>query len=385
MAAALPQELVDLILGELQTDEFDFLGRHTIARCGLVCRNWLPLSRTHLFAHVILNDRSIKKLLSVVAASSFPILTFIRAVTLTVNAAQYKAFKTVFHQLGSLPQATTLRTSNLFTFAENSDFLSTHFPHISVLVFRHKDAPFLEVLNAASPFPSFKSLCLESVGFPPLPHESLASEPRIPPHWDSLTLGFMTHRDIENLFEALLSLDTIPILSSLSIYSRKPKKHVDRLGSHLPPDFLEENAFEFLQGYLCHIGSRLRHLKLESENAHSYIALPALEHNTGLESLALQFNYGPGTDILPTLLRVLSHLHAPRLSTVTVDVVSHVHPTIVPEEWHALDRALADECFEGLRTFTMRTPWAELEEELPGHMPLSRARGILRVQARARW
>ncbi|KAJ7694642.1 hypothetical protein B0H17DRAFT_1199162 [Mycena rosella] len=152
----------------------------------------------------------------------------------------------------------------------------------------------------------------------------------------------------EILFDALLSLDTIPVLSSLSIYSRKPREHVD----HLP----RGNPFEFLQQYLYHIGICLRHLKLESENAHSFqsiiyyihpkythhlpdIALPALEHNTKLESLALPFNYGPGTDILPTLLRVLSHLHASRLSTVTMDVVSHVHPTIAPEEWHALDRA----------------------------------------------
>ncbi|KAJ7105398.1 hypothetical protein C8R43DRAFT_1046736 [Mycena crocata] len=48
--AVLPRELCDLVVDYLHAE------RATLSACALVCRAWVPASRFHLFAHIVLSD-----------------------------------------------------------------------------------------------------------------------------------------------------------------------------------------------------------------------------------------------------------------------------------------------------------------------------------------
>ncbi|KAJ7699050.1 hypothetical protein B0H17DRAFT_1049994 [Mycena rosella] len=364
MAQNLPPELIDLILGELQpngNEAYNASGTRTIARCGLVCKQWLSFSRVHLFAHVELDEGSLEKLITIVEASPFPISSFIRCVRLSFRR---DGFEQGLRALGSLPRVKTLRIvmSNI-VFTQNLARLAITFANTSTVVFNGYQFPFGDIMDAISLFPSLADIELNLAY---LGHKPLLSTYRFPGRWHSLTI-FMVQDEMQKLFEVLFSLDTIPVLSSLSI-------HLDQ--SHALD---QRGKTGFLEKYLRHVGSRLRYLQIKSGQTGHYVGLPALEYSTGLSCLDLQFTCEPGTPALRFVLRIVSHLQSRALTTITVQVVSHDTTTFVPHEWQQLDQALADARFSSLQAFTLQTPWPIFVAHIPDHMPLSKARGILRV------
>ncbi|KAJ7160551.1 hypothetical protein C8R43DRAFT_341339 [Mycena crocata] len=73
----LAQEVVDELI-----DWSHIVDANAMKPCGLVCKNWLRRSRYHLFATVLLSAANISSFIDLVEASSLPLLSFIRDLTL---------------------------------------------------------------------------------------------------------------------------------------------------------------------------------------------------------------------------------------------------------------------------------------------------------------
>ncbi|KAJ7832664.1 hypothetical protein B0H14DRAFT_1173115 [Mycena olivaceomarginata] len=71
-----PQELIDLVLDQVADSERDHNGgawrrpSTSIATCGLVCKQWLPRSRLHVFSSMALFGSRLRSLLDLEAESS---------------------------------------------------------------------------------------------------------------------------------------------------------------------------------------------------------------------------------------------------------------------------------------------------------------------------
>ncbi|KAJ7611224.1 hypothetical protein FB45DRAFT_1065910 [Roridomyces roridus] len=75
----LPQELVDRVI--------DLCDDKEMSVCGLVCRRWARRSRGRLFTALTVHAQSLPHIVDIVDTSSFPILSFVRELTLTVVPA----------------------------------------------------------------------------------------------------------------------------------------------------------------------------------------------------------------------------------------------------------------------------------------------------------
>ncbi|KAJ7097281.1 hypothetical protein B0H15DRAFT_36203 [Mycena belliarum] len=362
MAQTLPQELVDLILCEFKTDIRS--ERRFIAQCGLICRAWLPSSRYRLFADFELTDRNVKALLRIVETSPFPIPTFIRSLAVSSCQEEDGLLEKPFRKLGPLPQVTTLRvTMDHDVLALNVALLAQRFANLPHLVLHTCKLPISAVFDAVSRFPALKNIGLHWVGFdrdapPPLRGS------RFPSECNTLSLNLMTS-DISAFFKAVLSLDTIPVFTSLSVYGADPKEGTS------------------LGDYLRHMGDRLHHFCFErSDSVFDDACTGALSFSTGLRRLDLVVKHA--MDVPGIVLRVLIKLHSIHLTAVNV-TDTYGNPNVgrvIDERWQAADKELAHARFANLRAFTFEVSpegRADVSQVPLISMPLAQARGILRI------
>ncbi|KAJ7509723.1 hypothetical protein B0H11DRAFT_1960809 [Mycena galericulata] len=352
MAQDLPQEMLDLVVEKLQLD--DSVERNTIAHCGLVCKSWLPSSRYRLFANVRLDDRTIDSFLDAVNSSSFPLISYIRSLVLY---SELESGPNRLDELGPLPRVTILGvTMERSALAQNTRRLAEFLPNLSTLSLRDCQLPLRCVLNTVSAFPSLKILELRRVhlsyGLLPFP-----STYKFPPQWHALKLD---QPDPGRLFEAMLALDTIPMFSSLTVHGMYPR---------------EDNSFG---AYLRHVGDKMRHIRLETDLSFSDLVVDpaALRYSTGLHRLDLALSHP--IDIARWVLRVLPHLHSNVLTTL--NIIDFYGVDAAPHHtWEQLDQALADERLVSLNELIVDSVSQPLVAQLAERMPLSVARGILRV------
>lgn len=259
-----------MVLGEFRTDSI--LEKRFIARCGFVCKNWLPSSRYRFFAEVDLNDRTIESFLEAIGTSSFPVSTFIRSFGLS-SGREDRSLDEILRKLGPLPQVKTLRvTMDGAVFVLNSPFFATYFATISNLVMRSCQLPLHAVLDAASSFPLLQSLALDWVelDWAELSIESFASAAyQFPPQFHKLNLDLLPHNNphvqqhphpISAFFQAIMYLDTIPVFSSLSVRGIHPEEHTS------------------LGKYLRRIGDRLHHFRFDAESSRFFRQFSPLLH-----------------------------------------------------------------------------------------------------------
>lgn len=79
-AAGTPLELWEAIIDYLHEDP------HTLTVCGLVCRAWIPASRTHLFNSITIRQKNITGLLCLLESPLSTVAQFIRTVNLSESA-----------------------------------------------------------------------------------------------------------------------------------------------------------------------------------------------------------------------------------------------------------------------------------------------------------
>ncbi|KAJ7227837.1 hypothetical protein B0H12DRAFT_236639 [Mycena haematopus] len=287
MAPELPRDILDLVLAELQLD--DRAEKLTVADCCLVCKGWLPSSRYRLFtnAHVDLNDYTITPFLEAADNSLFPIPLVIRSLGLSFSdRADTLGLRESLRRLCPLPLVTTLCvTSNNGVLIRNLSLLKNTFPDVSTLVLRNTSLPLHSVLHAASAFPLLKTLELDWVRVSY--DDTLLASYQLPLHWNALTLDLLTDKskDSHRFFEAILSLNPIPVFSSLSLRGIYPKD-TSRLGR-----------------YLSYTGKALQYLQLQWGPSSFFKTdddLVGLSYCTGLQVLDLVFHHA-SSDIAETV------------------------------------------------------------------------------------
>ncbi|KAJ6480882.1 hypothetical protein C8R45DRAFT_905493 [Mycena sanguinolenta] len=359
MAQKLPQEIVDFVVGEFRLDVR--VEKRMIAQCGLVCKAWFPSSRYRLFSDVNVDDHTITSFLDAVDKSLFAIPIVIRSLGLSFSGRENTVgLDESLRRLGPLPLVVALRlTMNDDILLRSLPLLQNTFPNITSLVLRNVPLPIDSVFRTVSAFQLLKSLELDWVRLS-YPDEKGKSYP-LPPQWNSLTLDLLpdNYRDSQKFFAAILTLNPIPILSSLAVREIHTA----------------ENAP--IGKYLARFGNALTYIRLESGpskffNDHD---IDGLKYCTGLRRLDFEFHCPSA--IANTVLDVLRCLRCRNL--VQVDIVHKFGGDFTTDRWQQLDAKLAEEQFAQLRSFRLKSKSEIVVTGVARRMPLLKARGILQV------
>ncbi|KAJ7020605.1 hypothetical protein C8F04DRAFT_290730 [Mycena alexandri] len=281
MIDTLPLELVDLVIGRLNPN--NRVERRAIGNCGLVCLDWCRFSRLHLFSQVTLSDSNIRAFLEVIQNSAYPILTFVYRPCLAF-ARPGASLDRLIEKLGPLPGATVLwcLIHPELVFFHHTAHLARICPELTHLTLANPDfsyryepfeppppysvqypLPMHFALDALQCFPSLTCLAFEL-------HHSRGVIYRFPIQLNTLDLHL--HRSsLEDFFKNLLSMDTIPVFSSLYLLGISPTPET------------------FTGKYLRYVGDRLRRLRLDMRSLHlSGTCAEVLHFSTGLRYLDLQ-------------------------------------------------------------------------------------------------
>ncbi|KAK7024944.1 hypothetical protein R3P38DRAFT_1055051 [Favolaschia claudopus] len=358
MAQDLPPEIVDLIVEQFQLTTRD--DKRCIARMGLVCKDWLPSSRYRFFSDVDLNDHTSGPFLAVLENTPFPVTNYIRSLGLSF-AGREDTFEieAMLRTLGHLPLVKTLRiTLNDQVLAGNASLITELFPGTTHLVFRGIPLALNSILSTAMGFHSLKSLKLDWVD---VVAASESDEPlssyHLSPKLESIELDPLDPGNGNTFFGAILGLHPVPVISSLSIREVNPSE----------PSSLGR--------YLLHLGSALRHLRMESPSRDApRDHLTALRYCTGLQQLDLVYHHG--SDVGTSVSRAISIIESRTLTVITVLHKSSVDTS--PSEWQAVDEQLADSQFAKLQVFRLGSIEPGLVRTAFENMPMASRRGILR-------
>ncbi|KAJ6527083.1 hypothetical protein B0H19DRAFT_543061 [Mycena capillaripes] len=228
------QELVDQVIDCWLLAENDLKWTRT---CGLVCRDWLPRSRYHLFAEVSLSAKSLPTFVDLVDASSLPLLSFIRQLELradpqnsgepldsshlarTHQCPNLTAIK-IFFDPGFLPVEDTSAADIEFFYAHIRSWAANSVS-ISRFCLEATRAPLHAVIGLISclTLPSLKILELDVWILTP----SDDTTPLL--NLDLHTLNLKVGRNGYLFLSWLLSLPVIPCPKSLTFYGRMSGDH----------------------------------------------------------------------------------------------------------------------------------------------------------------
>ncbi|KAF7370212.1 hypothetical protein MSAN_00652000 [Mycena sanguinolenta] len=384
MAQKLPREIIDLVVGEFQLD--NRAEKRTIAQCGLVCKSWFPSSRYRLFSDVNVDDHTITSFLDAVDNSLFAIPIVIRSLGLSFSGGENTVgLDESLRRLGPLPLVVALRlTMKDEILLRSLPLLRNTFSNISALGFRTVPLHINSIFRTVSAFQSLKSLQLDWVSlsyadekdgyhglvlFSDDDGEDVDSDEeanegksyQLPPQWNSLALDLLdNYWDSQKIFATILSLNPIPILSSLAVREIDPAADAP------------------MGKYLARLGNALTYLRLESGPLKFFHHdIGGLKHCTGLRRLDLEFHCS--SRIANTVLDVLQCLRCRNLVEVNIfDSSGGGHFTAI-RGWEQLDAKLAEEQFAQVQTFRVESKSLMLVSETPRCMPLSQARGILQL------
>ncbi|KAJ6480883.1 hypothetical protein C8R45DRAFT_1215809 [Mycena sanguinolenta] len=374
MAQKLPQEILDLVVGEFRLD--DRVEKRMIAQCGLVCKAWFPSSRYRLFGDVNVNDHTITSFLDAVDNSLFAIPIVIRSLGLSFSGRENTVgLDESLRRLGPLPLVVALRlTMKDEILLRSLPLLQNTFPKISDLIFRSVPLRIDSVFRTVSAFRSLKSLQLDWVSLSYADEDGDDDEGKsyqFPPQWDSLTMDLLDDsRDSQKVFATILSLDPIPILSSLAVREMGLEKDTP------------------IGKYMARIGNALTYLRLESpiclsnQELNFFFARADRDEMNGLTSCTglrrLDFDFHSSSGIASTVLVVLQPLRCRTLVEVNIfDKFGGFDFTAGTSRWEQLDAKLVEEQFAQLRTFRVKSKSEMPVTEARRRMPLSHARGIL--------
>lgn len=249
MAFELPQELWDEILDNLAGH------RQALMACSLVCRSWVPRSRTHLFETIALKPRNIQALAQLLRlpekCTFFPHVSSIVASRYSWNENN-TYFNSISDRLKhfSSVRSLTLRMTVDITHYTVQDFHSgfiSSFPTITTLVlyceFSGKPAPLADMISL---FPSLQRLEIRAMSECRFSVASRFSVP--PPDIRHLYLFKYSAAPILSWLHSLNLLHTIETLSLIQFsYADAP----------------------ILRKSLAQIGGSLQHLKISMPWAHS--------------------------------------------------------------------------------------------------------------------
>ncbi|KAJ7132488.1 hypothetical protein C8R44DRAFT_871434 [Mycena epipterygia] len=383
-----PQELVDLVIDDVAAapDTTD------IGTCGLVCSQWLPRSRRHLFSDINLSNAdsaAIQAFMDLVDASSTPILALVKLLDMhLVNGPFTEAHMARlhgFHAVSDLRIHSPCHVSrDRMPPVEDLRFqcwLQTHIPRfgsacLSLTRFElvlGSDLPFRILVDIISSLPSLTRLriCGEN-GYGLLESGTVAPTDAFPPHLRTLDISL--HRGTNLFFEWLLLYDKSPVFTSLKlggIANGAPLGPIEEYLKYVSPKIESLSFSHWVDGGL---GSSIS----ASLGTHTdFAALPkstytfedrVLACTQRLVHLSLARQYPKS---LVDKLMSLSSLH---LATISIEV----RPMRI--DWPSIDVTVGTPRFAALRRllFTDQlTTKTRITAEVRAMMPQASARGIL--------
>ncbi|KAJ7447589.1 hypothetical protein B0H11DRAFT_365992 [Mycena galericulata] len=380
------QELIDLVLdhvahqdGSHEIDNSDAAHGQddleivpSIAACGLVCSQWLPRSRFHLFANARLDAVRLESLFDIDRTSSLQLFSLFRRLTLEFFIPipfkpEHMDKLCDCVNLASLRISTT--SGNPGTTSQFRLFLETHLPiigirYVSLSRFEWNAADDTVSLRTIADvlmcLPVLEAFSLEFDGCR-ITDEEVPSSHSCPSRLRTLELRVEDGADV--LFAWFLSLPVLPSLASLTLYE------------------VDQSPGTSLTAYSERAGSGFESLFLWPERASLTEPTGILKYATSLRHLTLF------SQAAPDVPAVISTLPSANLRTLTIwlssthfDFVHHI--SSVP--YAQIDQALAHTRLESLKRFSLETYSylsygyvSLLSPEVKRLMPLANARGIL--------
>ncbi|KAJ7047161.1 hypothetical protein C8F04DRAFT_1062877 [Mycena alexandri] len=373
MVPDFPIELIEFFLNYL----VDWEAKRSLARCALVCKAWHYPSTSRSFATVLLDNDDIEALFELAKTSLVPLPDFIRRLRFYEDSGHPLPPNHItavrgMHRVQEL--CLTLSDNSIHRYQK---ILSTTFTSLHTLKFYFRYNNSMDtILPLLSSLHSIQNLEIlyarhnffSTYTFPPDYH--------FPPNLTSIAIQT---KDINGLFEQILSLRPLPLFSSIVWLGFVGWDDLDSPISR----------------YLRQAGAALHHLHIapgKSLHFHSFNDASLLSHSVGLRSLHISSAKGippqhashAPRDIL---LGVLPHLHAPQLASISIEAdgvnnhdtpISGLAVDARDRTWTAIDTALTEDKFAKLQTLAIggvSQPW--IRTQMIKNMPFCIARGIL--------
>lgn len=150
-------DLVDVRPIRISHESFTSIWRKTLYSCALVCRDWLPKSRTHLFQRVSLNsDQQVDRFMTTV--NTTPQLgEYVRALEISLHDDSINKVHRDLPPL--LPNLTHIRYSNLPVLRHTFFALASSFSTVISLKFENlEQQSFQEIVQILDQFPRLQKL-----------------------------------------------------------------------------------------------------------------------------------------------------------------------------------------------------------------------------------
>ncbi|KAJ7770310.1 hypothetical protein DFH07DRAFT_954132 [Mycena maculata] len=381
MIQQLPSDLTDLVIDHISAEPA------SLSACALVCRQWFPRSRYHLFAEMKLQvGRALKRkgwydedkmdaFMDLMDASPTNLLATIRRLRLSYGDGQSLA-KAHLLRFPSCPLLLDLsiglpRDSDA-DIIEGIRFqmavVGNKFSSLSSFAFRFHSSTIraATVFEVVSYLPTLETLSLGGDDVT----EGTAPLCILPPRLRS----FDTHilRGIEFLFEHLISLPTLPLFRWMGMNN----------------DGMELHGDTPMASYIKHAGHAVESLDLTIWGEEESFEQLALQYCTNLRHISIESNqtFPPYTYLIGLLSKTTSN------DLRTIDIATHTNNMCIEladeddVAARALDNMLADPRFRNLTRFSV-SDIGDRESvftlEVQAKMLRARARGILQDPVRA--
>ncbi|KAJ7633626.1 hypothetical protein DFH06DRAFT_1479546 [Mycena polygramma] len=223
----LPPELVDQVIDDVAAT-FDL---KEVATCGLICRQYLPRSRKHLFAKIHLPEypATFRRFMDLVDASSSPLLALVESLDMhLVDGAFAEAHMVRLHECHALRDlricAPYYPPAEPDVFVQDLPFqhwLQTHIPHFASSLTHFElvmgsDIPLSLLADIICNLPILTHLRIDGdVGYGVFASDTVLVNHTFPRNLHGLDIAM--HRGTNLFFEWLLSSDQPPSLTSFKL------------------------------------------------------------------------------------------------------------------------------------------------------------------------
>ncbi|KAJ7835804.1 hypothetical protein B0H14DRAFT_3706232 [Mycena olivaceomarginata] len=328
---------------------------------GLVCKQWWPRTRLHLFSYLTLRPATIQAFFGLVDASRLPILTFVETLDLRfdqgprlLDDAQLIRFRQSYKLTDLWIRLPRMEHSD----TDIQEFCSSLQSHASILG---------DYLSVVSAFPALQALDLS--GLEIIATGTVPTPRPLPPNLR--TLRFQVQGEgADAFFGYLLSLQSSPALETMELDAR----HTEPNGA--------------VALYFRNSGGTIQHLVLDGvrqlQPGVASCAQLAIRYSPNLRSLYIIGEVTP-------MLGFISEVSSGILGNLRIYQVM-LADEVVSNPWGDVDLVLAESRFSALTYFKVYATHIEILEELsPAHhqldftsspevraaMPLATSRGIM--------
>ena len=360
---------------ELMSEVFRHLHDHemTLRSCSLVCKSWVLLSRYHLFYRIHLNRANVPAFVALLKSQSGSAIgAFVRQVTIHRELSHPPWMKETLPVLSSYLHPTSLylnihnalhhnyvmfESEGFPTFKEDLSVFRDVFQDTTWLSLSLDCDTFAEGIHVVCAFPLLQTLELRGDWF----HGRQSYVPSDMPCLPAGVRSIACFQGGSSFFLWLLRQPHPPFLSSLSLR--------------------DTYVTETIRSYLQTLGGTLQHLSFEPMPNQSIGSSDIdILHNAGLRSIAIHSQ----VDVISLAFQLLSQARSSDIEEVVIELNEHGSsldlPDLGPTQlWSRLDMLLSTSRFNKLRKLTVTIPWCPIHEIGKNLLPISNARGVLRV------